>query len=178
MRLIPTISLALCAYCCLSPTARSQDLLPKHITPQTQAAIEKGLEFLAKTQSQDGSFTADNGGQTYPVCMTSLAGMALLAGGNTPSRGPYSERVARIIEFLTHNVQPSGLITGPTQENGYSMYGHGFALMFLSSCYGMETDDRTRSRMKRIITDAIHLTAGASWKGAGATRPPPATKAP
>lgn len=165
MRSYLTISLAVCSFCCLPAPARSQDLLPKHITPQTQAGIQKGLEYLAKTQSQDGSFTGDNGGQTYPVCMTSLAGMAFLANGNTPSRGPYSERVARIIEFLTHNVQPSGLISGPAQENGYSMYGHGFALMFLSSCYGMETDDRTRARMKRVITDAIHLTAGAAMEG-------------
>jgi len=154
-----------CLLLCGPADAQAQELLPKHITPQTQASIKRGLDYLAKVQGKDGSFTADQDGQSYPITMTALAGMAFLANGNTPSRGPYADRVARIIEYLTTNVQPSGLISGPTQEQGVSMYGHGFALMFLSSCYGMENDDRTRSRMKRIIIDAIHLTATASSNG-------------
>jgi hypothetical protein len=143
----------------------AQDILPKHITPQAQIAIKKGLEFLAKTHSDDGSFSANQDGQAYPVAMTALAGMAFLANGNTPSRGPYADHVAKIVEYLTNNVQTGGLITGPTQEQGYSMYGHGFSLMFLSSCYGMETNDRMRERMKKIINNGIRLTAGASSNG-------------
>jgi len=143
----------------------AQEILPKHITPRTQIAIKRGLEFLAKTQSEDGSFSAGPDGNAYPVAMTSLAGMAFLANGNTPSRGPYADRVAKIVEFLTNNVQPSGLITGSTQEQGFSMYGHGFALMFLSSAYGMETNDRMRDRMKKIIEGGIRLTASASSNG-------------
>jgi len=145
--------------------ARAQDILPKHITPQAQAAIKKGLDFLAKTHSQNGSFSMGQDGQAYPVAMTSLAGMAFLANGNTPSRGPYAEHVAKIVEYLTSNIQENGLITGPSQEQGYSMYGHGFALMFLSSCYGMETNDRMRERMKKIIDGGIKLTASASSNG-------------
>jgi hypothetical protein len=143
----------------------AQDILPKHITPATQAAIKKGLEFLVKTHSDDGSYSNGADGQAYPVAMTALAGMAFLANGNTPSRGPYADHVAKIVEYLTGNVQPSGLISGPTQEQGYSMYGHGFSLMFLSSCYGMETNDRMRERMKKIINKAIRLTAAASSNG-------------
>ena len=45
------------------------------------------------------------------------------------------------------------------------MYGHGFAMMFLSSCYGMETNDRLRERMKKIINSAIKLTGSASSNG-------------
>jgi hypothetical protein len=145
--------------------ALAEDLLPKHITPQAQVAIKKGLDFLAKSHSEDGSFMADRDGQAYPMAMTALAGMAFLANGNTPSRGPYADHVGKIVEFLTSNVQPGGLITGPTQEQGYSMYGHGFSLMFLSSCYGMETNDKMRDRMKKIINNGIKLTASASSNG-------------
>ncbi len=145
--------------------APAQEILPKHITPRTQAAIKKGLDFLAKSQSETGVMARDDGGQAYPVAMTSLAGMAFLAGGNTPSRGPYADNVAKIVEFLASNTQPNGLITGPTQESGYSMYGHGFALLFLSSCYGMETNDRMRERMKKIIVNGVKLTASASRNG-------------
>lgn len=146
-------------------SARAQEILPKHITPQTQAAIKKGLDFLAKNQGQDGSFAIGEDMRAYPVAMTALAGMAFLANGSTTSRGQYSENVSKIVEYLINNVHPSGLITGPSQENGYSMYGHGFSLMFLSSCYGMETDDRTRARMKKIIVDGVRLTASASSNG-------------
>ncbi|MCL2640300.1 MAG: terpene cyclase/mutase family protein [Phycisphaerales bacterium] len=140
-------------------------ILPKHVTPKTQASIQKGLTWLAKTQDKDGSYTSQRDGQSYPYAMTALAGMAFLANGNTPSRGPYAENVARIVEYLMSNPHPTGLITGPTQEQGYSMYGHGFSLMFLASCYGMETDDRTRAKMKRFIENGILLTARASRNG-------------
>ena len=141
-------------------------MLPKYVTPQTQSAIKKGLDYLAKTQSTNGSFNEGEEGRAYPICMTALAGMAFLANGSTTSRGQYSDNVSKIVDYLITNVlHPSGLITGPTQEQGYSMYGHGFSLMFLSSCYGMETDDRTRARMKKVIIDAIRLTAGAARNG-------------
>ena len=165
MRRIFRPSLAICLVLSCASSAMAQDILPKHITPQAQIAIKKGLEFLAKTHSEDGSFSANQDGQAYPVAMTALAGMAFLANGNTPSRGPYADHVAKIVEYLTNNVQPGGLITGPTQEQGFSMYGHGFSLMFLSSCYGMETNDRMRERMKKIINNGIRLTAGASSNG-------------
>src|ERR1700676_612206 len=90
-------------------SVRGQDILPKHITPQAQASIKKGLDYLAKAHSEDGSFAGGRDGQAYPVAMPSLAGMAFLANGNTPSRGPYADHVAKIVEYLTSNVQPSGL---------------------------------------------------------------------
>src|SRR3954464_15337017 len=71
--------------------AHAEDILPKHITPQAQASIKKGLDYLAKVQTDDGSYTASPDGRAYPVAMTSLAGMAFLANGNTTSRGPYSD---------------------------------------------------------------------------------------
>ena len=144
---------------------RAQEILPKHITPQAQASIKKGLEFLAKHQSEDGSFSSGQEGAAYPVAMSALAGMAFLANGNTPSRGPYADNVAKLVDFLVGNAQPSGLITGPTQEQGCAMYGHGFSTMFLASCYGMETNDRLRERMKKIINAAIRLTGSASSNG-------------
>jgi hypothetical protein len=154
--------------CCaaLARAGFGEEILPKYIDARTQKAIAKGLDCLAKMQGQDGSFSgAGNDGRAYPVAMTSLAGMAFLANGSTPTRGPYAGNVAKIVEYLISNTHSSGLITGPTMEQGYPMYGHGFALLFLSSCYGMETDDRTRARMKKVIENAVQLTGSASSNG-------------
>src|SRR5438105_10463957 len=98
-----SITIAIVAILLAASYACAEDLLPKHITPQAQASIKKGLEFLAKSHSEDGSFSGDQGGRAYPVAMTALAGMAFLANGNTPSRGPYSDQVAKIVEYLTNN---------------------------------------------------------------------------
>jgi hypothetical protein len=51
------------------------------------------------------------------------------------------------------------LITGAGQESGRPMHGHGFALMFLASAYGMETNPGRRAQAKEVIDGAVALTA-------------------
>ena len=41
------------------------------------------------------------------------------------------------------------------------MYGHGFATMFLASCYGEEQDREKREKMKDILTRAVKYIAAA-----------------
>ncbi|HEY8750790.1 MAG TPA: prenyltransferase/squalene oxidase repeat-containing protein [Tepidisphaeraceae bacterium] len=138
---------------------RAEDLYPKHLDAKTQAAIKRGLDWLAKNQSADGNWTGSQDGTTYPTSMVSLAGMAYLSGGNTPTRGPYAENVKRAELWLMGNARPSGIITDPSEGNGRPMHGHGFSLLFLASVYGMETDSRTRDSLKNVINKAINLTA-------------------
>src|SRR5438445_713066 len=72
----------------ICPTAlATEELLPKFITPPTQKGIKNGLDYLAKQQSPDGNYPNSPDGAEYAVTMTSLAGMAFLANGNTPNRG-------------------------------------------------------------------------------------------
>ena len=137
------------------------NLLPKHFDARTQKAIEAGLEFLANNQSQDGSFRNARDGATYPVTMTSLAGMAFIAGGNTTSRGPYAENVKKAVRYLISQANPSNGIIAAGNENGRTMYPHGFAMLFLSSVYGMESNDAVRERMRVVIEKGIKLIGSA-----------------
>ncbi|MFN6195058.1 MAG: hypothetical protein ACK5BN_14695, partial [Planctomycetota bacterium] len=57
---------------------------PPGMTQPTQEAIERGLEWLARTQASDGSWRNAGGYGSYPAAMTGLAGMALIASGSTP----------------------------------------------------------------------------------------------
>jgi hypothetical protein len=145
--------------CVAFPARAAEELYPKHLNEKTQVAIKKGLDYLAKNQTQDGNWTNFRDGGAYPITMASLAGMSFLANGNTPTRGPYAEQVRKIERYLIGNATPSGLITGPGEEEGRPMYGHGFSMLFLSECYGTETDERLRTKLKKIIQDAILLTA-------------------
>lgn len=149
--------------CCLllfsSPALLpAEDILPKHVTSDTVKAIQRGLDYLAKQQTAGGSFQTTRDGSTYPVSMTSLAGIAFLANGNTPTRGPYADQVRKATEYVLSQAQGNGLIAAGS-ENGRPMYGHGFSLLFLSSVYGMETDAKVRARIAKVIKDGIQLTA-------------------
>src|SRR5882757_352609 len=98
----------------LSATARAgEEIYPKHVNDKSQAAVKKGLDYLAKTQTQDGNWNSMRDGNAYPITMASLAGMAFLANGNTPTRGPYADQVRKVERYLMGNATPSGLITGP-----------------------------------------------------------------
>lgn len=151
--------------------AKVPELLPKHITPAVQACIGRGLDYLAKEQGNNGGWDAGPDGVAYPITTTSLAGMALLANGNTPSRGKYADSVKRCLNYLMQHIQGgapyAGLITGPGREQGRPMYGHGFALMFFGCVYGMVNDDRIRERLHKIIVDGVRVTsesqAGGGW---------------
>jgi len=134
-------------------------LLPKHVTPAMMTAAKNGLEYLKKTQANDGSYVNTADGTAYPMSMTALAGMAFLAGGNTSTRGPYADEVRKIMKYLMRFSTENGLITGANQDSGRPMYGHGFSLMFLGCLYGMENDRRVRRRMAPIVRSAIRLTA-------------------
>ena len=149
--------------------AGAGELLPRHLTPKIQIAVREGLDYLAKTQAPDGSWSNSKDGASYPISMTALAGMAFLANGNTQTRGPYADQVRAAQSFLMRFSLPNGLITGPSQEHGRPMYGHGFSLMFLSCCYGSEIDSRVRRQLKQIIEAALKLTATAQSPEGGWT---------
>jgi hypothetical protein len=148
-----------------SPSVRAADeLLPKHVTPQALQAVRAGLDYLARTQSNDGGWANDQGFRAYPIAVTSLAGLALLANGNTPTRGRYAPQVRATVDYLMKCSGQEGILssTGTAGgDSGQPMHGHGFALLMLASAYGMETKESTRIRMKQVIEQAIMLTARA-----------------
>jgi hypothetical protein len=155
---IPVVTCLALTLCCTRLRA-AEELYPKHMNARTQKTIVKGLDYLAKTQGPDGNWPNGQDGAAYPVSMAALAGMAFLAHGNTTTRGPYAENIERVVNYLVGCAKPSGIITSGSQEQGRPMYGHGFALMFLATAYGMETDPKLRETMRKTIVAAIDLTA-------------------
>jgi len=123
----------------------------KFITPETQQAINRGLEYLAASQHEDGSFGS---GTMYRrnVAVTALSGMAFLAAGNTPGRGKYGRHVDKAVQFLLNATDPSGYIKSPPESMSHGpMYGHGFATLFLAEVYGMTHREDIRDKLKRAV---------------------------
>jgi hypothetical protein len=134
----------------------------KLMTPAARRGIERGLAWLASQQHDDGGF--GSGAYRGNVAVTALAGMAMMADGSTPGRGPYGARLDRCLDYLLANAQPSGFITGPDASHG-PMYGHGFATMFLAECYGMSSKPGLRDKLARavkIIVDSQNTDGG--WR--------------
>jgi hypothetical protein len=131
---------------------------PPEITPATRSAIERGTRFLVSTQNRDGSWRTSGSTGSYPVAMTSLAGLALLAGGNTPTEGAYARNVSSALTFVLKSARRDGLIA-QLEEESHCMHGHGLAMLFLAQCYGMEEDPRRQAEVRLVLQRAIQLTA-------------------
>ncbi len=133
-------------------------LTPALITPEAHEAIERGLRFLAGIQNRDGSWRSEGASGGYPTAMTALAGLAFLAGGHTPTQGEYARNVSGALTCILRNARPDGLIAN-LEEESHCMHGHGFAMLFLSQCYGMEEDLGRRAQIKLALERAVELTA-------------------
>jgi len=140
-----------------SVPARDKKAEDKALKKRTEEAIEKGLEWLKKTQAQDGHWEAQ-GGQ-YPTTMTALAAMCFLMEGSTLKEGKYSDQIQKAVNwFLSANrQQASGLlgnVNNATESQRY-MYGHGFGTMFLASAYGEEEDKDQREKIEKALKKAV-----------------------
>ncbi len=139
---------------------------PEGVTQEIEAAIQRGLQYLARTQNPDGSWRSAGRRGTYPTAMTALAGMALIGSGSTPTRGQYWLQVRRATSFLLSCSQGDGVITVANEE-GRSMYGHGFSTMFLAQAYGMEEDQRRQRKIHDVLTRAVRLISRSQSRAGG-----------
>jgi len=119
------------------------------ITPEATQAIGQGLAYLAERQLADGSFGRSGYARNVAVC--GLAGMAFLASGSTPGRGPYGEQIDRCIEYLLEHTSENGFIAAADATSRGPMYGHGFATLFLSESYGMAQQSELRDRLDAAV---------------------------
>lgn len=124
------------------------------IKPATQAAIDRGLQWLVARQNDNGSFGSANG-YSRNAGVTGLIGMAFMSGGSMPGRGPHGETVSRIVQFILKNSQESGLIVTPSAVSHGPMYDHGFATLFLAEVYGMSPEPELREKLVKAVQRII-----------------------
>ncbi|MBM3994832.1 MAG: terpene cyclase/mutase family protein [Planctomycetes bacterium] len=129
------------------------------ITPATQRLIDNSLDWLAAQQNrQDGSFGTGN--YSGHVAVTSLAGLALMAGGHQPGRGRHGEKVTRAVEYIVRRCEDPnvpGFLNSPRGFNHGPMYGHGFATLFLAEVYGMVYTNPLQSELRACLGRAVRL---------------------
>jgi hypothetical protein len=113
------------------------------ITPASEAALERGLQWLAVNQGAAGNWESNDLG------LVSLGALAFLSAGHTPGHGKYGPAVDKALDFVLKNARPNGLlnIAVPNRD----MYNHGLAAFVLGQAYGMTNDRRVGAALDRAL---------------------------
>lgn len=112
----------------------------------------KGLQFLAQTQTVDGRWPDSSYGGEPGVIALAVA--AILAHGDDPNVGPYSQQIKRSLDFILSKMNKD------TGYIGTSMYNHGFSTLALAEAYGVVNDPRIGPALEK----AVQLIVGAQKK--------------
>ncbi len=123
-------------------------------TPQTEAAVDKGLAYLASTQEEDGRWNiAKSGGQgNHDQAATAFALLAFYGRGEVHDEEcKYQDTVKRGIEWLhgQRNVA-TGDFRG-TRPQGNAMYDHGIASLAVVEAFGVTKDTTHRAAAQSAI---------------------------
>ncbi len=127
------------------------------VTPAAKRAIERGLKILDRRQVKTGRDVGSfgRGGYAGGVAVCGLAGLAFMCSGSAPGDGPYGKNIDKCVDFIMANTRDTGYIARINGSGMDNMYGHGFAMLFLSEAYGMtqkpETGDKLRKAVKLTI---------------------------
>jgi hypothetical protein len=127
------------------------------ITAQSEAALEKGLVWLAKNQGPEGNWGSNDLG------LVSMGALAFMSAGHSPGRGKYGKELDKALEFVVSRAKPSGLlnISDPQRD----MYNHGLATFVLGQAHGMTlSKDR---KFNRVLDSALKLISNTQCEDGG-----------
>ncbi len=114
--------------------------------------LAQSLDWLVSRQQQDGSFASDLGGKNGHVAVTSLAGMALLAAGSTPSDGPRAPALRRAVRYVIQTAGDEGSI--PRGANGANWsqvnWSLGYGGAFLGLVHRRAPDEELKGKLAAI----------------------------
>jgi HEAT repeat protein len=135
---------------------------------KTESAVRLGLEWLARHQNEDGSWSRTRfnkhckdrrkcdgaGGWDVPldVSMTSLAMLCFQAADSTHKAGKYKDNVALAAEYLIKVQKKNGLFLQPSRQNNhYMMYNQGIATFALAELCAMTKDPRLQKHVELAV---------------------------
>ncbi len=134
--------------------------------------VRNGLKWLAAQQKADGTWEGING--FSPTTVTSVAGIALLMEGSTPSHGTYGPQLQKTLAWLEKNVAEDGkLASNGENEQFQYVTSHAQALLFLACAYDADDNADRRKRLSRVLEKAVAFAVSCqtSRGGWGFTQP-------
>ncbi len=129
----------------LTAAAQSQDLPVRAddaIPVQAELIYGRGLQFLAKSQNDNGSWSDSAGAEPGVV---GLCVASFLAHGEDPNNGPFAKNIRLGIDYI---------LSQQNEKNGYigsSMYNHAFATKALAESYGVLDNPKIAPALKKAV---------------------------
>ena len=161
-----------------APGRRGTDREATPTGARARAMVDRGLEFLARSQQQDGRWSLGTfaGGTPADVpklrsdtAATGLALLSFLGAGHDHFDGPHRDTVRRGLEFLLASQKPDGDLYLPADELSNScawLYSHGIASIALCEAVGMTGDPLVKPAAEKacgFIAASQHPTRG-GWR--------------
>ena len=125
------------------------------ITPQSEDALERGLQWLAANQGAEGNWESNDLG------LVSMGALAFLSAGHSPGHGKYGPVVEKALGYVIRNAKPSGLLNISDQQR--DMYNHGLSTFVLGQAYGVTNDQR----LNQVLDRALKLIFQAQCRDGG-----------
>ncbi|MFM7074865.1 MAG: prenyltransferase/squalene oxidase repeat-containing protein [Planctomycetaceae bacterium] len=117
---------------------------------RVEAAVDRGLEYLAVKQDPGGSW--QHGMSQQPnTGINALCLLAFMGRGHVPGRGPYKETVGRALDALVAAQQPDGLVVRSGGNSHGPMYEHALATLALIEASGWRSDAAMRDCCRRAV---------------------------
>jgi hypothetical protein len=140
-------------------------------TSVTEKAVEAGLEWLAKQQKPDGSWSMSGPYQDAArgdniTAGTAMALLAFQGHGDTHRDGKYSKKVASGWKWLLKKQRADGLFTSVYPETNHMFYTHAQASIALCELFGMTGDSLYRDPAERAIAFCVQSQdkRGGGWR--------------
>ena len=161
-----------------NPAGRGSDPQANPDAGRARNLVDRGLEFLARSQRDDGRWSLGTFAGSTPAdaprlrsdtAATGLALLSFLGAGHDHFDGPHRDAVRRGLEFLLAAQQPDGDLYLPADELSNScawLYSHGIAAIALCEAVGMTGDPRIKPAAERacgFIAASQHPTRG-GWR--------------
>ena len=118
------------------------------MSDSTKKATAKALDWLARQQNEDGSFS--DGGYAHNTAITGFAMLAFMSQGHLPNQGTYGPEVSKASKFMIAAQRADGYIVG---SRGGNMYCHCMATLALCELFGQTGDDE----LKPVVEKAVDL---------------------
>ncbi len=140
-------------------------------TPDSEAAVERGLRWIMAQQRDDGGFSfrrlrgpcRNPGTESSTTAATAMAMLPYLGAGYTHTDGPYQDVVRRGMYYLLRNARQTP--HGADLQNG-TMYAQGLAAIALCEAHAMTGDPGLRALAEQAVRFILYAQdpKGGGWR--------------
>lgn len=139
------------------PRVRSEMVRKEGGTTVTEAAVARGLRWLASVQNKDGGWSLQyyerhqDPSNESDLMGTSLALLPLLGAGQTHEFGTYKNNVASGLAWMINHQKSNGDLRQGSEGNA-GMYAHGQATIVLCEALAITGDEKLREPAQRAVS--------------------------